>query len=140
MNKPILKVVIDTNVFISAFYLPESRPAETVLLARRKKIQNFISPKILEEIERVIKNKLLWDNPRTRNALKQINHFSEKVHPREYLAVITDAPDNRILECALEARADFVISGDKHLLNLKNYQGIKIVTPAEFLSHCHEDS
>jgi hypothetical protein len=44
-----------------------------------------------------------------------------------------DDPDNRILECAKAGGANFIISGDKHLLNLKNYQGIKIVTPGEFL-------
>jgi predicted nucleic acid-binding protein len=49
------------------------------------------------------------------------------------LTVIADDPDNRILECALKAQADLIISGDKHLLNLRNYQGIKMVTPGEFL-------
>jgi len=128
-----LKVVIDTNVFISAFYLPESRPAEAVLLARRKRILNFISPQILEEVERIIKTKLLWDHSKTESAIKRITRFSEIVYHNEHLTVIPDDPDNRILECALEAQADFIISGDKHLLNLRNYQGIKIVTPVEFL-------
>jgi putative PIN family toxin of toxin-antitoxin system len=53
-----LKVVIDTNVFISAFCLPEFRPANVVLLARRKTILNVISPQILKEVERIIKKKL----------------------------------------------------------------------------------
>ena len=128
-----LKVVIDTNVFISAFYLPKSRPAEAVLLARRKRILNFISPQILEEVERIIKTKLLWDHSKTESAIKRITRFSEIVYHNEHLTVIPDDPDNRILECALEAQADFIISGDKHLLNLRNYQGIKIVTPVEFL-------
>lgn len=132
-NKPMLKVVIDTNVFISALYLPESKPGEVVLLARRKRIQNFISPQILKEIERIIRAKLLWDNPLTKRALIRINNLSEVVHPKEHMKVIPDDPDNRILECALEAQAGFIISGDKHLLNLKKYQGIKILTPAEFL-------
>lgn len=128
-----LKVVIDTNVFISAFYLPESKPADVVLLARRKTILNLISLQILEEVERIIKKKLLWDNPKTQSAVRRIKEFSEEVHPQERLAVIADDPDNRILECAIASQADFIISGDKHLLNLRNYQGIKIVTPAEFL-------
>ncbi len=132
-NQPILKVVIDTNVFISAFYLPESRPAEVVLLARRKRILNFISPQILQEIERIIKKKLLWDNAKPQSAVRLIRNFSETVRPQEHLTVIADDPDNRILECALEAQADFIVSGDKHLLNEKNYQRVKIVTPAQFL-------
>jgi putative PIN family toxin of toxin-antitoxin system len=54
-----LKAVIDTNVFIPAFCLPESSPAEVILLARRKSIFNFISLQILEEIERILKKKTL---------------------------------------------------------------------------------
>ena len=128
-----LKVVIDTNVFISAFYLPESRPAKVVLLARRKTILNVISPPILKEVERIIKKKLLWDNSKTQSAVRRIKNFSEEVHPQERLAIIADDPDNRILECAVAGQADFIISGDHHLLDLENYQGIKIVTPARFL-------
>ncbi len=128
-----LKVVIDTNVFISAFYLPESRPAEAVLWARRKRVRNFISPQILAELERIIKTKLFWDHTKTQSALQRIQGFSEMVYHHEHLTVIADDPDNRILECALKAQADLIISGDQYLLNLKNYQGIKIVTPAEFL-------
>jgi len=128
-----LKVVIDTNVFISAFYLTESRPANVVLLARRKTILNLISPQILKEVERIIKQKLLWDNSKTEGAVRLIKNFSEEVHPQEPLAIIVDDPDNRILECAVAGQADFIISGDKHLLNLKNFQGINIVTPVDFL-------
>jgi hypothetical protein len=128
-----LKVVIDTNVFISAFYLPESRPARVVLLARRKTILNVISPPILKEVERIIKKKLLWDNSKTQGAVRRIRNFSEEVQPQERLAIIADDPDNRILECAVAGQADFIISGDHHLLDLENYHGIKIVTPARFL-------
>ena len=128
-----LKVVIDTNVFIAAFYLPESRPAGVVLLSRRQTILNVISPPILKEVERIIKKKLLWDNAKTQSAVRRIRNFSEEVHPQERLAIIVDDPDNRILECAVAGQADFIISGDHHLLDLKNYQGIKIVTPARFL-------
>jgi hypothetical protein len=128
-----LKVVIDTNVFISAFYMPESRPAGVVLLARRKTILNVISPPILQEVERIIRKKLLWDNSKTQSAVRRIRNFSEEVQPQERLAIIADDPDNRILECAVAGQANFIISGDHHLLDLKNYQGIKIVTPARFL-------
>jgi len=80
-----LKVVIDTNVFISAFSLPQSRPANVVLLARRKTILNVISPQILKEVERIIKKKLFWDNSKTPGAVQWIKNFSEEVHPRERL-------------------------------------------------------
>ena len=123
-NNPMIKVVIDTNVFISAFYLPESRPAEVVLLARRNIILNLTSPEILKEVERVLREKLFWDQAKTRSAIGQIESFSKTVRPQETLAVIADDPDNRILECALAGQANFIISGDKHLLNLKTYGGV----------------
>jgi uncharacterized protein len=132
-NNQMLKVVIDTNVFISAFYLPESKPAGVVLLARRKAILNLISPQILKEVERIIEKKLLWDNSKTQSAVSQIINFSEEVHPQVRLAIIADDPDNRILECAVAGQANFIISGDHHLIDLENYQGIKIVNPARFL-------
>jgi hypothetical protein len=128
-----LKVVIDTNVFISALYLPESRPARVVFLARRKTILNVISPPILKEVERIIQKKLLWDDAKTQSAVRRIRNFSEEVHPQERLALIADDPDNRILECAVAGQAGFIISGDHHLLDLENYQGIKVVNPARFL-------
>ena len=133
-NRPMFKVVIDTNVFISAFYLPDSRPAEVVILARRKRILNFISPQILKEIERILQKKLLWDHAKTERAVKQISNFSEMVHPKERLEVIADDPDNRILECAVEGQAEFIISGDRHLKDLKSFQGITIVDAATFLA------
>jgi uncharacterized protein len=128
-----LKVVIDTNVFISAFYLPESRLARVVLLARRKTILNVISPPILKEVERIIKKKLFWDDAKTQSAVRRIRNFSEEIHPQKRLAIIADDPDNRILECAVAGQAGFIISGDHHLLDLENYQGIKVVNPARFL-------
>ena len=65
--------------------------------------------------------------------MARIKKFSEVVKPKERLAIIADDPDNRILECAVAGQTDFIISGDQHLLHLKNYQGIKILTPAAFL-------
>jgi uncharacterized protein len=128
-----VKVVIDTNVFISALYLPELRPAEVVRLARKKKLLNFISLAILNEVERIMREKLLLDGPRTKTALKLIQNLSETITPHKYLTVLADDPDNRVLECAVQAQADYIISGDRHLLNLKNYHHIEIVTPSNFL-------
>ena len=128
-----LKVVIDTNVFISAFYLPESRPGEVVYLARRRKILNCTSPQILKEITRILQKKLMWDQARAQNAVSQIANFSEVALPGESLTVIVDDTDNRLLECAVASQAEYIISGDKHLLDLRAYQGTTIITPGVFL-------
>ena len=81
-----------------------------------------------------MKKKFLWQFSETEKAIITIETFSEKVSPKKYLTVIPYAPDNRILECALAGEADFIISGDHHLSDLKDYQGITIVNPATFLA------
>ena len=63
-------------------------------------------------------------------ALKEV---SEVIEPQETLSVISYTPDNRILECAVEGQAEFIISGDHHLTDLKIYKNINIVTPSAFL-------
>ena len=71
---------------------------------------------------------------RVEKAILTIETFSEKVSPKKHLTVIPYAPDNRIVECALAGEADFIISGDHHLTDLKEYQGITIINPATFLA------
>jgi len=128
-----IKVVIDSNVFISAFYLPGSAPAEVVFLARKRRICNFVSPPVIGEIKRILKGKLKWSDSRARGAVKRVKKFSEEIYPEKRLKAISDDPDNRILECAVSGQAGYIISGDRHLLNLKKYRGIRIVTPSDFL-------
>lgn len=128
-----MRAVADTNVYISA--LNFGGTAEEVLaLGRAQAIQLFISPPILTEVEEVLMWKFRWSAKRSRQAVAAIQAFAQLVHPKEILHVITeDEPDNRILECALEAKAEVVITGDAHLRQLKTFRGIPIVSPGEFL-------
>lgn len=128
-----IKAVIDTNIFFSAFYLPVSKPAEVVLKARENEIVNCISAEILEEISRILMERLFWDERRTKKAVNNIKKFSKVVSSSSRLKVIVDDPDNRILECAVAGKADFIVTGDKHLLKLKKFRRIVILTPADFL-------
>lgn len=78
--------------------------------------------------------KFRWTAPRVREASRAILSFSVLVVPEESVNVVReDEPDNRILECALAATADIVVTGDQHLLKLKRFRGILIVSPREFL-------
>jgi putative PIN family toxin of toxin-antitoxin system len=71
---------------------------------------------------------------RVREARAAIGHFTVLVHPRETLSVVSDdEADNRILECALAARADTIVTGDRHLLQLRRFRGARISTPRQFL-------
>jgi hypothetical protein len=78
--------------------------------------------------------KFFWPHEEDQAAEVWLKTFSKAVNPKNRIAVIVDDPDNRILECAEEGRADFIISGDHHLTDLEDYQGIKIVAPATFLA------
>jgi uncharacterized protein len=128
-----VRAVADTNVYIPA--LNFGGAAEEVLaLARAREVQLFISPSILEEIGGVLSRKFQWSGTRTRQAIAAIQEFAQLVHPQETVRLITeDEPDNRILECAIEAKAEVVITGDEHLRQLKTFRGIPILSPGEFL-------
>ena len=129
-----LKVVIDTNVFISALNFP-GIPREILKLLRRGEIELYISPFILGEIKRILLDKFGWSEQRIEKALNLINKRTILIWPKIKVSVIKEKDDdNRILECAVEANVHFIISGDKrHLLPLKEFRGIKIISPSEFL-------
>lgn len=78
--------------------------------------------------------KFHWSVRSTRDAIAAIQEFTQLVHPQETIHLITeDEPDNRILECAIEASADVMITGDRHLRALQGFRGIPIVSPGEFV-------
>jgi len=129
-----IRVVIDTNVILSALYFPGGNPWRVVMCAMEGIIQNITSEFILEEVRCVLNRKFLWRSTEIERAIAMIKFFSETAHHEKHLDVIPCGPDNRILECTLAGEVDFIISGDRHLTNIKEFQGITIVNPATFLS------
>jgi len=128
-----LKVVVDTNVIISALNFG-GKPSEIVDLARSRQITNITSQFILDEVEGVLIGKFSWEAVMARKAQEAIKAFSEMVTPQERISAISNCEaDNRIIECALKGNARFIISGDHHLTDLGEYQGIKIYGPSTFL-------
>ena len=126
-----LKAVADTNVYISA--LNFRGIAEAVLApARRGEVMLFISAPILKEIEGVLTDKFAWSEKDAQKAIAGIKKFTNVVCPKEKLNAVKDEADNRIIECAQAAQAHFIISGDRHLKALKTFQGIRIISTAEF--------
>ena len=89
---------------------------------------------ILDEIGGVLARKFRWSATRVREARAAIGDFTVLVHPREPVSVVRgDEADNRILECALAAGAEAIVTGDHHLLELRRFGGVQITTPREFL-------
>lgn len=128
-----MKVVFDTNVYISAFISPGSKAEDAYLLAVDGQAELYTSVAILTETAKKLREKFLWDDVRIAAALKHISKVATVLKPVNRLNILSDAPDNRILECAKEAGADLIVTGDKHLLGLKQYEGMGITRIAGFL-------
>ena len=132
-NIPKLRVVFDTNVYISAI-LSSGNPRRVLEMASRNEIELLISDPIFSEIERVLRTKVFKSELQVTTTLSGIGDISILVSPGMKLSVIDrHEADNRIIECAVQGEAQYVVSGDHHVLSLKEYQGIKILSPTEFL-------
>ncbi len=129
------RIVLDTNVILSAI-LCGGNPAEYFGMASAGLIEIFVSPFILEELSRILKRNFQWKREEIQEVIEWYSSFSILVRPAPHLKIIKRKPsDNRILECALEAEANFLITGDKRdLLPLKDFQGIRILSPIEGLA------
>ncbi len=128
------KVVIDTNVIISAFGW-DGHPEEIIKLVNKGKIENFTSIEMINELSNAIKYpRLKFPESLQAEIIETIFSISSIVNVNQSLNIIDEDPgDNKVIECALSAKAEFIISGDKHLLELKKFKEIEILTPSEFL-------
>lgn len=129
-----LKVVIDTNVYISGLNFA-GKPGEILELLIKGEIEVYITSFILGEVERILRERFEWSEGQVQRISDRIKEKTIQVRPKVTVSVIREKDDdNRILECAREGRVQYLVSGDKkHLLPLKEYQGIKIISPTEFL-------
>ena len=128
-----IKIVLDTNVIVSGLNFPKSNPAKILTLIASGEIINFTSQYIIAETKRILTNSFSWTREKVEEAEIWIETFSKSLNPKIRLAVIKDDSDNRILECAVEGKADYIVSGDHHLTDLNTYQEVKIIKPLDFL-------
>ncbi len=128
-----MRAVFDTNIYISALITPGGRGEAALQSAVTGHCRLATSIPILTETARKLVDKFHWDEEHMQAAVRYIASVAEVVKPRRKLAVLADEPDNRILECARAAKADIIVTGDKHLLALVRFGTIRIVTLAEFL-------
>jgi putative PIN family toxin of toxin-antitoxin system len=130
----VTKVVIDTNVFISAFGW-DGKPEAVLNLMEQRKVVNCITNDIYAELQRVVAYPKLKFPPTLQvNILEFVFSWSSFVQPKETVAVIADDPDDdKFLACAVATNASAIISGDPHLLGLGSYRNISIMTPTQFL-------
>jgi uncharacterized protein len=139
------KIVLDANVFVSAVIKGQSNPGRILDLVRKEKALLVLSPDILLEIATVLTYPKLrkihgLSLKEIKSHVKRLESISKTVIPAQHIDIIKEDPsDNIYLECAVEGEADFIISGDHHLTDLKSYAGVRIVNPAAFLTILQND-
>lgn len=127
-----IRVVFDTNILISAF-LFSGNPEKLFDLARSRTLCLLTSPAILAEFASCLQTKFGWEDEDITDAVRTIGYSAELVKPVGEIDVLSNGADNRILECAIEGKADYIVSGDRHLIELKKFKDISILRPAEML-------
>lgn len=129
-----VKVVLDTNILVSSIFWSGASYKIVKLITKRKR-ESYTSIAILNELRRVLKSKVKYNLPeaKVQEIIELIRMHSVLAYPKKKISIAKDPKGNKFIECALEANADYLISGDKHLLILKKYKKIRIVTPGKFL-------
>jgi hypothetical protein len=133
-----IKVVLDTNELVSAVIKSGGLPDQIVQAWRDDKFEMVLSPAMLAELARVLRYPRLrklhgWTDAQVDVFVDGLRAAATVVAGDVEVSVVADDPDdNVILACAVEGGADYVVSGDAHLLNLKTYRGIRLVTAREF--------
>lgn len=129
-----MRLVFDTNVYVSAFLVPGSKSDLAFRLASRGVFELVVSPEIIAETGgKLAEPKFGFTETQLDQAERAILEAATLVEPEERLSVLEDEPDNRILECAVAAGAAAIVTGDKDLLALENHGSIGIMTVAELL-------
>jgi uncharacterized protein len=136
-----MRVVIDTNVFVSALLSPQGIPSKIFHCWESNYFDLLVSQESLDELARVLHYPKI--HKRLHSTEEELAEFVRLFQEKATLvlrqetihAISADVSDNLYLEIGLAGRADYIVSGDQHLLQIKEYRGIAIITPAKFLDH-----
>lgn len=132
-----MKIVIDTNVFVSSFLNPKGTPRRIIDLWKRGIVTLCLCAEILAEYLEVLSRFGLAGEPELRELLdlfKARQGIDFVVIDNDLHAIEADPADDKFLECALKASAACIVSGDKHLKGLQVYKGVPILSPYEFMT------
>ena len=128
-----MRVVFDTNIFISAFAIPGSLAEKAMLKIIEGRDILVLSKEIINEVLSVLSSKFSRDKEGLSHVAVILSELGELAKPTQKISIFKDDPDNRILECALHGKADAIITGDKEMLRLREYSGIKIISLKEYI-------
>jgi len=141
MRYGVHKAVFDTNVYVSAaVYGGKPEILFRLSWGSDKQYNLYTSDEILRETVRVLSSdKFQFTREEVTDVLAIIVEAADVVEPKTRISVLSDDSDNRVLECTVKAKADFIVSGDRHLLDLGKYKKIPVLKPAEFLTLLEEE-
>jgi len=129
-----IRVVLDSNIYISAL-LFGGNPRRILQLAEESAFELAVSPEIRSEVEETLLEKFRWTGTEVAWVADRLWPHAQLVIPESSISDCSDPDDNRVLECALDSPARVVVTGDRHLLALDPWRGIRIVTARAFLDH-----
>ena len=133
-----MKVNVDTNFLISATQWDYSVAHKLLKKLILSDAEIVTTQDILDETAEVLERDFEYNKNEVKNIIGKILLFAKQIKPKQKIDVIKDDPDdNKIIACAIESSSEYVITYDKHLLKLKEYKGIKIITPEEFNKICY---
>ena len=128
-----MRVVFDTNVFVSAFVLPGGVADAALLRVIEGHDQLLMSKPLLDELLGVLARKFSRDADELARIAVFLSDLSEFVRPRRRIDVLEDDADNRVLECATSGSADTIVTGDKAILALEVFEGIRILRLRQYI-------
>ena len=127
-----MKIVFDTNVLISSTLWNNSVAQKFLFRCIKENISIFSSQEIIEEYKKILARDFNYKEQEIGEILEKILQFLTLVTPSIKVDVVKEDPyDNMIIACAIESKSEYILSYDKHLLKLKEYQGINIARPEE---------
>jgi uncharacterized protein len=129
-----VRVVFDTNIFVSALILPGSRAEEAITRLIEGADHLILSKPILDELLGVLARKFSRDREELARVALWLAELAEWVRPTRRLRVATEEAENPILECAIAGSVELIVTGDKGLLQLESFEGIRIVTLRDYLA------
>lgn len=127
-------IVFDTNILISAVLSSTSKPFQCTALAKRGQVQSITCQEILDEFYEKLLVKFEYEPERAKAIIQEVLQYSQMVEISNQLKIIdADPDDDMVLECAIKGNATYIVTGDRHLLSIANYQNIIILKAADFL-------
>jgi uncharacterized protein len=128
-----MRVVFDTNIFISALIIPRSQAKKAISKIIEGDDILLISKEIINEVLSVLSSKFSRDREELSHVAVVLSELGELITPMKRIGILRDESDNRILECALSGHADVIVTGDKDMLKLGVYKNVRIISLKEYL-------